>query len=390
VFAAAGRRQRRYVVLAFNAVFLANLLSWAALALYALLTLATYLAGVAISRGTRFRRPLFYASLAVLIGLFFAFRAPFLQAAIDAGLGGSGSLARRIGVVYGYSYFLFKSINFLVSAFVGSIRSFDLLNYLNFIFFFSSFTAGPIARYVDHQDESFAAELSSDTFVEGIHRILNGLIKKYVFVDMIAQFSLTAFDTPYQIRSVLAGWTATLAYLFYIYVDFSAYSDIAIGAGLLFGYRLPENFDYPLLKRNLVLFWESWHMSLTSWIRDHVFTPLNWKALQLRRFRRSGAVPVGSYVVTMSIFALWHSLTLPFLVFGLLHGLALALTQKTIALRRRHLSEGANRFVETNLLARALGAVAVNIFVALSLILFRYDLGDSLALARYLFTGTME
>ena len=145
---------------------------------------------------------------------------------------------------------------------------------------------------------------------------------------------------------------------------------------------MPENFDYPLFKRNLVLFWASWHMSLTSWIRDHVFTPLNWRSFQLLDFRRSALASFAPYVITMSIFGLWHSLTLPFLIFGIMHGTALALTQKVIAARRQHLSEAANHFVENNPLARAVGAVAVNVFVALTLILFRFDLSELLQAGR--------
>jgi alginate O-acetyltransferase complex protein AlgI len=292
--------------------------------------------------------------------------------------------------VFGYSYFLFKSINYLVSARVGTTSTYDLLNYLNFMFFFSSFTAGPIDRYVRFQDQAFTQRVPTRTAVDGVQRILNGLIKKYILVDIIAQFSLASFESPYEMRSVATAWVATWAYLLYIYVDFSAYTDIAVGIGLLFGYRLQENFDYPLLKGNLVLFWASWHMSLTSWIRDHVFTPLNWRALQLLDFRRSALASFAPYLITMSVFGLWHSLTLPFLLFGILHGAALVLTQKAIAVRKRHLGEAANHFVENNLLARVIGAAGVNVFVALTLILFRFDLGASLALVRYLFTGNMS
>lgn len=386
-FRVAPARLRRSVVLAASLFLLANLLSWQALCLYALLSLSTWLAGVAISRGARHRALLFYGALALLIGVFLTLRAPLLRDAIEASSGGA-LLAHGLGVVIGYSYFLFKSINFLVSVYVGSTQRFDLVDFLDFLFFFPSFTAGPIARYADRSEREFSARAPARQVVEGLHRILNGMIKKYVIVDVVAQFSLAAFESPEQIRSVPAGWAATWGYLLYIYVDFSAYSDIAIGIGLLFGYRLPENFDYPLLKRNLVLFWESWHMSLTSWIRDHVFTPLNWRFLQLRGFRRSEGLSLVSYLATMSVFGLWHSLTPPFLLFGALHGSALWVNQRAIALRRKHLSETANRFLETHPVPRILGALGVNAFVALSLVLFRYDLSESFALVRFLFTGS--
>ena len=383
----AGPARRRYAVLALNLFFIANLLSLEALVLYAVLAMGVYGAGLAIVRGSSRVNAIFYAALACLLSVFVALRAPALRPALDAAIGGDGFTA-QVGVVYGYSYFMFKSINFLVCANVGTLRNTSLVNYLNFMTFFSSFSAGPLARYGDHQDEDFSRRASTPEVIDGVQRILNGLIKKYVLVEMIGQFSLLSFDSPEAIRSVPAAWLATWGYLLYIYVDFSAYSDIAIGIGRILGYPLPENFDYPLLKRNLVQFWESWHMSLTSWIRDHVFTPMNWKMLQLTGFERTGTASVLPYLLTLSIFGLWHSLTLPFLVFGLLHGAALAATQRVVALRRKHLSADSNRWLEESLPSRVGGALFVNVFVALSLILFRFDLGDSWSLVRYLFTGT--
>jgi len=378
---------RGAVVLGFNILFLANLLSGPVLAAYALLSIALWRAGVAIASGRAGRRWIFHASLLLLVGIFLVLRAPEVRDWIDAQLGGPDALAARIGVVYGYSYFMFKAMNYLIAAYVGSARRYSLLNFLNFMFFFSSFTAGPIARYVDLQDADFRNRAATREVFDGLQRILNGLIKKYVLVDLIFQFSLASFDSPAQIRSVAAGWAATWAHLLYIYVDFSAYTDIAIGIGLLFGYRLPENFDYPLLKRNLVLFWESWHMSLTNWIREHIFTPLSWKAMQRGRLGRTGVVALGIYVLTMAIFGLWHSLTLPFLVFGVVHGIALWATQRATLWRRTHLSQHANHFVEQHWLSRVVGALFVNVFVALSLILFRFDLEQSFGLVRFLFTG---
>lgn len=381
---------RSYAMLACNSFFLINLLPWPTLGFYILLTLAIYYAGLAIGRGVRGRRLLLHAFVVLLIGLFFALRSPLARGALGSGLEGTGALGTQVAVVLGYSYFMFKGINYLVSAYVGSLNRFDLPSYLNFMFFFSSFTAGPIGRFVNYQNGAIEPSVSTGDALDGIHRILNGLIKKYVLVDIIARFSLAAFDGPDQIRSVPVAWAATWAYLLYVYVDFSAYSDIAIGIARLFGHRLPENFHYPLFRRNLVLFWEHWHMSLTSWIRDHVFVPLSWKLRESRGWRDGGGVLFGvPHIVTMVVFGIWHAPTLAFLVFGFVHGTALAATQTVIGLRRRFLGEETNRMLETHIAARVLGAVGVNAFVALTLILIRYDLGDSSRLMVFLFTGVM-
>jgi len=381
---------RRYVLLAFNLVFLANLLSAPALLLYALLSGLVYFCGLAIHREGAAKRVAFGGCVALLVGLFFVLRDPSLREAIGASLDGSTSMGSQVAVVVGYSYFMFKSINFLIASQVGSIKNYSFLNFANFMFFFSSFTAGPIGRYIDYQEDGFGRRASTPEIFDGLQRIFTGLIKKYVFVDLIAQFSLAAFDSPYEMRSVAAAWFATLAYLVYVYVDLSAYTDIAIGFGLLFGVPLPENFNYPLFKRNLVLFWENWHMSLTSWIRDHVFTPLNWRLLERGGFSPGRAAPMTPYIATMVIFGIWHAPTLPFLVFGAIQGLALSLTQRAIAFRRKHLSPAANQSIETGRLSAVLGAIATSTFVAVSLILIRYDLSDSLTLMQFLFTGTLR
>ena len=384
---AAPRSLRRQVVLAASLVFLVNLLPLPSLLLYALLLLATFGAGRVVAARGSGSTPAFYLSIALLIGLFFVIRHPQAREFLGARLLGTGAFDRDVALLVGYSYFMFRAINFLITVRVGTLRQFGFLDYANFMLFFAAFTAGPIARFVDEADAPFAERSDLDRSVAGVHRILNGLIKKYVFVDIVAQFSLAAFDSPANIASVGIGWLATWTYLLYVYLDLSAYSDIAIGIGLLFGFRLPENFNFPLLRSNLVRFWENWHMSLTSWIRDHVFTPISWRFLQAGGSRGDGVFWGVPHIATMVIFGIWHAPTSAFVVFGLIHGVALASCQKVIAWRRRALGDGANRFLDEHPLARALGVAAVQLFVAVTLILIRYDLTDSVDLMRFLFTG---
>ena len=384
LYLAAPTTIRRWVMPAASGLLLASLLSPFAVATYVVLVPGVYGLGIASQPRRRVRHVAFYGGVAALLVLFVVLR---ISAGPTSGEGDSSTLLPT-PVVLGYSYFLFRGLNFLIGSYVGTIEQPQGLAYANLMLFFPSFSAGPVTRYPIHaEDLARGARPDAPMAFEAAHRVLDGLIKKTVFVPTLAQFSLISFDRPTEVSGVGAAWIATLTFYLYLYVDFSAYTDIAIGIALAFGCRLPENFDYPILKSNLLRFWESWHMSLTSWIRDHVFTPLTFKLIDAGGARVQGAANTASYVLTMTLFGAWHSFSAAYLVFGLIQGVALAASHAAISARKRHLGARANRFIEDSLVTRICGAVLVNGFVAVTLILFRFDISDSLWLVRFMFTG---
>jgi len=161
----------------------------------------------------------------------------------------------------------------------------------------------------------------------GLIRILTGCLKKFVLADSLAVFALSA-QNAFQTSSTGWMWLLLLAYSLRIYLDFSGYSDIAIGTARLVGMRLPENFDHPYLKQNLTAFWNSWHITLSLWFRSYVFYPLT-RALRLRALR-PGATPIPDWLtilvgqfVTMSLIGLWHGISWNFFLWGAWHGLGL-------------------------------------------------------------------
>jgi alginate O-acetyltransferase complex protein AlgI len=195
------------------------------------------------------------------------------------------------------------------------------VDYLLFVCFFPHLVAGPIVRPWQMLPQ-LEAEPRSDAALQarGLWRIAGGLAKKIVIGDYLAQAIVNrVFETPERFTA-LEVLLAIYAYAAQIYADFSGYSDVAIGSAALFGYELPENFDAPYIARNLQDFWHRWHISLSSWLRDYLYKPLGGS-------RGGAAKTYRNLLVTMVLGGLWHGASFTFVVWGALHGVALAATR---------------------------------------------------------------
>jgi len=219
------------------------------------------------------------------------------------------------------SFFTFEFLHYAIDRVHGKIQPAPVGNFLAFAFFFPSLSAGPIKRFqeFDAQVRSPSGKPASD-FLAGGLRIIVGLFKKLVIAESLGYIS-SAISSPAYVQHSPAGllWLTLVAFTLKIYFDFSGYSDIAIGSALLFGLRIPENFDYPLLSRNLAQFWRKWHMSLYSWLNDYLFTPLS---VNLRHLREAGLII--SFLAVFSISGLWHGANWNFVAWGAYHGIGVA------------------------------------------------------------------
>lgn len=218
----------------------------------------------------------------------------------------------------GISFFTFEFIHFAADSRAGRIQNARLGEYSAFIFFFPSMVAGPIKRFQHFQRELRVAAFSPAMASQGITRILAGLAKKHVLADTFALWAahLQTADLPSTGRGVLVWWI--LAYGMRIYFDFSGYSDIAIGSGMLFGIALPENFRWPYSSAGIMEFWRRWHISLSSWIRDYVYIPLGGS--RGSRFRTTA-----NLLVAFGLSGLWHGAAYNFVAWGLWHGVMTAI-----------------------------------------------------------------
>lgn len=286
--------------------------------------------------------------------------------------GASGWDAGAAGGLVGYSFLAFRLIQALLLGHAGNLPPGSFLDFLNFAVFFPSFTAGPIDSIRRWREEGAASTPDAGLLAHGLSRILTGLVKKHVLVPVLTPFTLAAFPDPAAIPSAGAAWLLTAGLTVLVWLDFSGYSDIAIGLGRCLGYRLPENFDRPLLRRDLVGFWEGWHMSLTGWLRQHVFVPLTLTALAQGLPER--AATVLSTIATMMLVGLWHGFSWGWALFGALHAAALLALRAWEDARPRLLGPAGEARWRASRLAAAGGALLTFLFVALTVSLVVYPL----------------
>ncbi|MCB9135740.1 MAG: MBOAT family protein [Anaerolineales bacterium] len=261
----------------------------------------------------------------VLLGGLIVLKTPALAEAVSAGLrmlsGQQANLATAFDVRWlGFSYLAFRLVHVLRDHAAGRLPALALDEFVLYVLFFPAYTAGPIdrvQRFVGDLRKPF--EVRAVLLPAGV-RIAVGVLKKFALADGLALIALSDANAG-QIHAAGWAWVVLYAYAWRIYFDFSGYTDIALGLGMLAGVKLPENFDAPYWKPNLTVFWNSWHMTLAQWFRAYYFNPLT-RALRGRRW----AIPAVIFltqVTTMMLIGLWHGVTWNFLIWGAWHGVGL-------------------------------------------------------------------
>jgi len=235
----------------------------------------------------------------------------------------------NLALPIGISFYTFQTISYTADIYRGKLEpSKSLREFALFVAFFPQLVAGPIVRAKDflpqlrEKMENFSSKNLSLILIHdrnlklGITIMAFGFLKKMFFADNIAPmvneiFSNTIGATSFEI------WLGTIAFAFQIYGDFSGYSDIAIGAALILGFKLPQNFNKPYFAISPSDFWKRWHISLSSWLRDYLYIPLGGN-------RKSSARTYGNLFIVMILGGLWHGAAINFIIWGTLHGLYLA------------------------------------------------------------------
>lgn len=214
----------------------------------------------------------------------------------------------------GISFFVFQGISYLVDVYRGTVvATRSLLIFGTFKSLFPQLIAGPIVRYKDIAAELPDRQVDSEMVFRGVNRFVIGFAKKVLLADTFAVTADAIFKLPAADLNFGSAWLGAISYTLQIYFDFSAYSDMAIGMGLMMGFRFPENFNYPYVATSLRDFWRRWHMTLSAWFRDYVYVSLGGN--------RAG--PFRTYVNLFAVFALtglWHGASWTFVVWGLWHG----------------------------------------------------------------------
>lgn len=222
----------------------------------------------------------------------------------------SNGLALPIGI----SFYTFQILSYDIDVYrdKGMIQRnfFDLLLYISF---FPQLVAGPIVKYYDIREQMANRLYSSKVVAEGLRRFIYGLGKKVLLANTIGYVVDGVYGLAPETMNIFMAWTVALLYCLQIYYDFSAYSDMAIGLGQMFGFKFKENFDYPYGARSVKEFWRKWHISLSTWFKEYLYIPLGGN--RKGRFRTY----VNKYIVFF-LTGLWHGANVTFVIWGLIHG----------------------------------------------------------------------
>lgn len=205
------------------------------------------------------------------------------------------------------SFIAFTLISYAVDVYREKEGADNFVKFGAYVFFFPKILMGPITRYEDFKNQG-ESPFNADQFIYGIKRFIVGLGKKVILADSFAMvFSqMSQLEQP----TMFSAWLCAIAFTFQIYFDFSGYSDMAVGVGHMFGYRIMENFNYPYVSVNIRDFWKRWHISLSSWFKDYVYIPLGGSKCQLKR------VVFNTFIVWF-LTGLWHGSSWNFVVWGL-------------------------------------------------------------------------
>ncbi len=233
----------------------------------------------------------------------------------------------RITLPLGISFFTFTQIAYLVDTGQGRAREYSLLNYALFVTFFPRLLVGPIVRYQEMMpqfDDLRNKILNHKHIAQGLTLFFLGLFKKVILADTLAVWANAGFDQM-QNLALIEAWVTSLSYTLQLYYDFSGYTDMALGAALLFNIKLPMNFNSPYKSLTIQEFWRRWHMTLSRFVRDYIYIPLGGSRVSEPRI-------LLNILFTFFCVGLWHGAGWTFVIWGLLHGCALVafhLWQKT-------------------------------------------------------------
>ncbi|HZG74640.1 MAG TPA: MBOAT family protein [Paenibacillus sp.] len=220
---------------------------------------------------------------------------------------------RTVVLPLGISFFTFTQIAYLVDAYKGKAKEYSIVGYTLFVTFFPHLIAGPILHHADMMPQ-FSDDRNRrwnwSNIYKGTYLFCVGLAKKVIVADSFATYADAGFEKA---TGFADAWVASLAFTFQLYFDFSGYSDMAVGAALLFNIRLPQNFNSPYRSTNIREFWNRWHITLGRFLRDYIYIPLGGN-------RKGGGRTARNLMATFLIGGLWHGAGWTFIAWGALHG----------------------------------------------------------------------
>ena len=323
-------------------------------------SLVNYILGRLISKKNK--------KLFLIIGLIFNFGLLFYFKYFNFFLSNINSLFKTninlfsIVLPLGISFYTFKNASYLIDVYKNRVNpEKNFINYFTYIAMFPSLIQGPIVRYkdIDLKDK----KISFDNFAMGVERFIIGLSKKVILADTLAKL-VTSF-TNMEVQTVVSLWVKATSDIVKLYLDFSGYTDMAIGLGLMIGIKIMENFDYPLSTYSVTSFWRKWHISLSSWFKDYIYIPLGGN--RKGKFRKYFNI-----FVVWFLTGLWHGASWNFILWGLYFGTILVIEKRFFL-----------KFFEKH---KIIGNMVTNILVVIGFVFF-YNEKNILDIFIKMFTG---
>lgn len=323
-------------------------------------SLVNYILGRLISKKNK--------KLFLIIGLIFNFGLLFYFKYFNFFLSNINSLFKTninlfsIVLPLGISFYTFKNASYLIDVYKNRVNSEkNFINYFTYIAMFPSLIQGPIVRYKDIDLKN--KKISFDNFAMGVERFIIGLSKKVILADTLAK--LVTSLTNMEVQTVVSLWVKATSDIGKLYLDFSGYTDMAIGLGLMIGIKIMENFDYPLSTYSVTSFWRKWHISLSSWFKDYIYIPLGGN--RKGKFRKYFNI-----FVVWFLTGLWHGASWNFILWGLYFGTILVIEKRFFL-----------KFFEKH---KIIGNMVTNILVVIGFVFF-YNEKNILDIFIKMFTG---
>lgn len=270
-----------------------------------------YIAALLIDKSKKKRnRILFFVlSLIINIGTLFYFKYMGFTVDIINRLLSFDIPVPNIVLPIGISFYTFQSLSYVIDVFKKDVKvQKNFFNLLLYVGMFPQLVAGPIVRYQTVAEEIEKRKITVSGFTLGLERFVFGLAKKLIVANYTGKLADTIFGLS-DLATPLA-WLGVIAYALQIYFDFSAYSDMAIGLGKMFGFNFEENFNYPYISKSITEFWRRWHISLSTWFRDYIYIPLGGNRKGMKR-------QIINLFVVWALTGIWHGAAINFLLWGL-------------------------------------------------------------------------
>lgn len=234
-----------------------------------------------------------------------------------SGLTGLNLAVPAVSLPIGISFYTFQTMSYTIDVYRGEAKvQKNLISFGAYVAMFPQLIAGPIVQYKTIDRQLRGRKENAEQFAEGIHRFMIGLGKKVLLANNAGMLWDSIRAVPFEGLPVLTAWMGLAAYTFQIYFDFSAYSDMAIGLGHMFGFTFLENFNYPYISKSITEFWRRWHISLGTWFRDYVYIPLGGN-------RVSRGKHIRNIMVVWLLTGIWHGASWNFVIWGLYYGILL-------------------------------------------------------------------